>query len=325
MNEGLGNIKTKVVNTFNVVGSNWSVRRVVNLNATILYDIISFTSLARLVKGKLECQNVATTTTTTTTTTAEGELNIDAKKLQIIFELMYDGFLGNRLSQERLHRLMKCQAASLTHTSSIRNTELTNEDREFFKSFSRKTIKTLKKSFASSSVGKKPKQKPKKQPSIKPPPPAPTYTHEQSTSSSSSSKEETIEQPPPPPKKFAQKTSVIVPNNSKAKRKLVMKEPENNKKTKMSNETTLVRTVPRGKKMFTPIPKAPLPPIVFSGKNINGNFFDINKGNKRRESTKIEEINLVDDDDDDDESEDDKLEKLEQEMVSIITNKIRKK
>ena len=36
------NINTKVINTFNVVGSNWSVRRIINININIMYDIVFF-------------------------------------------------------------------------------------------------------------------------------------------------------------------------------------------------------------------------------------------------------------------------------------------
>ena len=97
LNEGLGILNTKVIKTFNVVGSNWSVRRIINLNATIMYDIISFTFLSRLVKGKAE---------EITSTVAEGELIVDAKKLQTLFTLLYDGVSNNRVSRETIRKMV---------------------------------------------------------------------------------------------------------------------------------------------------------------------------------------------------------------------------
>ena len=52
LNEVLSHVKIKVINSFNVVGSNWTIRRIVNLNVSVMYDIISFTSISRLIKGK---------------------------------------------------------------------------------------------------------------------------------------------------------------------------------------------------------------------------------------------------------------------------------
>jgi len=43
-------ISQKVLNSYNVIGINWSLRRIINSNLSVLYDINSITSLKRFVK-----------------------------------------------------------------------------------------------------------------------------------------------------------------------------------------------------------------------------------------------------------------------------------
>ena len=53
-NETMSHLSQKVLNSFNVTGSNWSLRRIISSNISMVYDINSQTSLHRLVKGRIE-------------------------------------------------------------------------------------------------------------------------------------------------------------------------------------------------------------------------------------------------------------------------------
>ena len=248
-----------------------------------MYDIISFTSLSRLVKGKAE---------EITSTIAEGELIVDAKKLQTLFTLLYDGVSNNRASRETIRKMMIGQVAAMA-----RKPELSDEDKEFIKTFSKQIIKNMKKRSHSDVTGcSKSKQKFRKQSRQ---PPQAAYNDQATSSSSSSSDEEIFIQPPPLPPKQVVRTNNPLVKKSKVKRKLIMNTPENiiRKKSKKVEKINAVETktdAPRGKRSGV---KATIPPtpIVFSGNNIDKNFFENNNNNKKRRKPppqlpKIDEI-----------------------------------
>ena len=53
-NETMSHLSQKVLNSFNVTGSNWSLRRIISSNISMVCHINSQTSLRRLVKGRIE-------------------------------------------------------------------------------------------------------------------------------------------------------------------------------------------------------------------------------------------------------------------------------
>ena len=122
-----------------------------------------------------------------------------------------------------------------------RKPELSDEDKEFIKSFSKQIIKTMKKGSHSDAAGcSKSKLKSRKQSRQ---PSQAAYNDQATSSSSPSSDEEIFIHPPPlPPKQVVARTSNPLAKNSKAKRKLLMVTPENiiRKKSKID--------APRGKR-----------------------------------------------------------------------------
>ena len=94
-----------------------------------MYDIISFSSISRLVKGRIENES--------------DQLSIDAKKLQLLCEMFYEGLQNDRFSRDRLARMMKGQLTT-TQRKMLESNELTVEDRQFIKAFSKTAMLMMK-------------------------------------------------------------------------------------------------------------------------------------------------------------------------------------
>lgn len=122
-NEGLSDISRKVLNSFNVTGSNWSLRRIINLYLNIVYDVKSYSSISRLVKGRIPTKSLETNVSP----------NNSGEKFAKLWEMCYQQVRLSRDIRIKMARLMKGQAADLSRKSKI--PELDFEDHETINSF----------------------------------------------------------------------------------------------------------------------------------------------------------------------------------------------
>ena len=128
--EGLSDISRKVLNSFNVTGSNWSLRSILNLNLIIVYDIKYFSSISRLVKGKIPLSS------------NEAKNTIARKNFAKFFEVCYQQVRMSRNTRIKMARLMKGQAAVLSRK---KIPGLDFQDREAINFFTKTFFKSEKK------------------------------------------------------------------------------------------------------------------------------------------------------------------------------------
>ena len=101
-----------------------------------MYDINSFTSLSRLVKGRVSDINQSATASEE----QDDELKIDSKKFEILFKMCYDQLRNDKSSREKLQRMLKGQIASSSRKATNENyPNLTAEDLKSIKTFSKQS------------------------------------------------------------------------------------------------------------------------------------------------------------------------------------------
>lgn len=131
-NEGLSDISRKVSNSFNVVGSNWSLRRIISMNLNIVYNIKSYSSISRLVKGKISDDSVEFGVTT------DRNEQISGDKFVSLFEMCYRQVCVSRDIRIKMDQLMKDQIVDTFE----KIPELDDEDWETVQLFAKTHFKT---------------------------------------------------------------------------------------------------------------------------------------------------------------------------------------
>ena len=118
----------KIGTCFNVVGSDWSLHRVISSTLSILHNINASVFTPRLVKGRL----------TEETKEQQPAQKFDAEKFLRLFNMCYDSLQASRKIREKAHKMMKSMVATHTSATTTSNTALPNlglEDNKDIKLF----------------------------------------------------------------------------------------------------------------------------------------------------------------------------------------------
>ena len=121
----MNSVSQKVLNSYNVIGSNWSLRRIISSNITILHNIDIEAFSSRLVMGKIvedESSNKS------------NDFNVD--RFTQLFNMCYENVQVSRKNRERAKTLLKGTLANATRRNCL--PDLHCDDRSEIKSFARK-------------------------------------------------------------------------------------------------------------------------------------------------------------------------------------------
>ena len=126
----MNSVSQKVLNSYNVIGSNWSLRRIISSNITILHNIDSEAFSSRLVMGKIVNDDDDDDKPTSNA--------FNADRFTQLFNMCYENVQLSRKNRERAKTLLK---GTLAKTSRSRNNcllDLHCDDRTEIKSFAEK-------------------------------------------------------------------------------------------------------------------------------------------------------------------------------------------
>ena len=125
-----------------MTGSNWSLRRIVASNLSVLHNIDSKVFIQRLVKGKLPEPSQLTAD--------QQRKQFDYGRFTKLFHMCYEEIKITRKNQERANRMLKGVLASTLSSSSLKSNDiclpsLNDQDREVIKNFSKRYGDLLRK------------------------------------------------------------------------------------------------------------------------------------------------------------------------------------
>ena len=142
-------LSQKVLNSYNVTGSNWSLHRIISSNLSVLYNIDSKVFSKRLVKGKLPEPSQLTAD--------QQRKQFDYGRFTKLFHMCYEEIKITRKNQERANRMLKGVLASTLSSSSLKSNDiclpsLIDQDKAVIKNFSKRFGYLLSKEAASHTV-----------------------------------------------------------------------------------------------------------------------------------------------------------------------------
>ena len=88
-------ISQHVLNSYNVIGSNWSLKRVLSFNVSAVYNTNFISSHERLVKGRLLKEE------------EDGYRGTSVKKITSLFHMVYEDLQVSRKNWDRLQKMLK--------------------------------------------------------------------------------------------------------------------------------------------------------------------------------------------------------------------------
>ena len=133
-NEGISDLSRKVLNSFNVTGSNWSLRTIINMNVNFVFDFKSYSSISRLVKGRITSSRSFLSEHSTSH-------QIGSKEFPSYFEMCLQQLCMSREIRDKMSKMRKGQASHSSKTGLI--SELSPEDRQVISLFTETYFKIV--------------------------------------------------------------------------------------------------------------------------------------------------------------------------------------
>ena len=130
-NEAMSSMSRKVTNSFNVIGSNWSLRRIISSNTSILYNSNAEVFAPRLVKGKTSAADESA---------GEKEIVLTEyeKRFVEFFSSCYQTMQENQRQSNRNHKKLKALLATHQRVKIVNPiANLTEEDKKTILGFAK--------------------------------------------------------------------------------------------------------------------------------------------------------------------------------------------
>ena len=126
-NRAMSALSQKVINSYNVTGNNWSLRRIISCNLSILANIDYVLSSPRLIKGRLLADNYEQY--------HPQPQQFDADRFTNMFRVCYDSVQASRTVRERMKKMMKGTCAATSRTANTLDSDDTREIKTFAKQY----------------------------------------------------------------------------------------------------------------------------------------------------------------------------------------------